>query len=656
MTSCHKQGVVDETFENAFSKLLLEVESTIFDKTQSMSMSSLFKTFLSYLPEGVTHKYSIGRLRRQLELKYDKKIRIEKGKTGQGQSNLVISSSVSTYDAFRDRSLSTLGDMTCDTQVTLTVEQVLHRAANILKKEIAEIAIDPKSYADPSQVSIESSLQLVPISLRKFITWLIDEKSSSKVSETFTMGSKMRQCLAISECIVSLCKDALTPFHLAMALHVHHEFGSKQLVDLLYSHGFSASYTEVRRFLTSVSDAEISRRSADDYVPAGIIPIQKGGLIIQEGTDDVDINAETVDGKNTFHTMARVIFQERVVNSSLNNSLGTGGIARGTDRTLKQDQSSCTILQCLPFQKPQSKPQPPKYVDPIDSIMMCSSALQSVTDRAWVLLRAACRGILPDAITGPGMVSQTIPFWTGFNVSLSKRKDIYHAAIYEPVIDAKPSDLSTVFTAMKHCTSVSARAGQTFSIQTFDLQLYAVAQQVKWSHPNIFRSHVLRLGGFHVLSSFIAGIGKLWADGGLRDLLTDSGVYAGNTVEHMLHGKEFNRSTRALTLVYDALVTVQIQSCLSWCIENDRLTAIPAEVFESVKNLQQLYETDVHQEETFKEFEKSFSDFFDPVLQELFNFPSISILGYAVTGNTNHTLFYESRKRGKLASPSQGGV
>ena len=39
------------------------------------------------------------------------------------------------------------------------------------------------------------------------------------------------------------------------------------------------------------------------------------------------------------------------------------------------------------------------------------------------------------------------------------------------------------------------------------------------------------------LSCFLSSIGKLWDDGGLRDLLVDSGVYAGNTAELMLVGK-----------------------------------------------------------------------------------------------------------------------
>jgi hypothetical protein len=51
--------------------------------------------------------------------------------------------------------------------------------------------------------------------------------------------------------------------------------------------------------------------------------------------------------------------------------------------------------------------------------------------------------------------------------------------------------------------------------------------------------HILRLGVFHSLSCFLSSIGKLWADGCLRDLLVDSGVYAENTAEHMLVGNEF---------------------------------------------------------------------------------------------------------------------
>jgi hypothetical protein len=37
--------------------------------------------------------------------------------------------------------------------------------------------------------------------------------------------------------------------------------------------------------------------------------MHQGGDLIQEGADNIDINTETVDGKNTFHSIA--IFQIR---------------------------------------------------------------------------------------------------------------------------------------------------------------------------------------------------------------------------------------------------------------------------------------------------------------------------------------------------------
>jgi hypothetical protein len=66
------------------------------------------------------------------------------------------------------------------------------------------------------------------------------------------------------------------------------------------------------------------------------------------------------------------------------------------------------------------------------------------------------------------------------------------------------------------------------------------------------------------LSCFLSSTGKLWADGGLRDLLVDSGVYAGNTAELMLVGKEFNKDVRGFTLVFEALQVLVIAAFIHW--------------------------------------------------------------------------------------------
>ena len=135
--------------------------------------------------------------------------------------------------------------------------------------------------------------------------------------------------------------------------------------------------------------------------------------------------------------------------------------------------------------------------------------------------------------------------------------------------------MGTVYTTMKKCVEMCCKAGQQYSVQTFDQQLYAIAQQIKWSRPLEFQNHIIRLGGFHTLSCFITSICKLWGDGGLADVLVDSGVYAACTVEQMLSGKQFNRAVRGLTLNYEAVMSLWLASFFDWCGTTERLTDIP---------------------------------------------------------------------------------
>jgi hypothetical protein len=62
-----------------------------------------------------------------------------------------------------------------------------------------------------------------------------------------------------------------------------------------------------------------------------------------------------------------------------------------------------------------------------------------------------------------------------------------------------------------------------------------LGNEVEWAIPDTFRNHTVRLGGFYTLSCYIAPIGKLWGDDGLKDLLVDSSAYAAGTVDQMLN-------------------------------------------------------------------------------------------------------------------------
>lgn len=66
-------------------------------------------------------------------------------------------------------------------------------------------------------------------------------------------------------------------------------------------------------------------------MPDGIIPIQEGSGIIQEGAHN--INTETSEGKDTFHIMARAVFQ--ICDYSVGPTTNNTKIRRSQERSVK---------------------------------------------------------------------------------------------------------------------------------------------------------------------------------------------------------------------------------------------------------------------------------------------------------------------------------
>ena len=133
---------------------------------------------------------------------------------------------------------------------------------------------------------------------------------------------------------------------------------------------------------------------------------------------------------------------------------------------------------------------------------------------------------------------------------------------------------------------MSLNLGQEVPLQTMDQQLYAIVQQVKWCRPERFKMHIVGIGGFHTLSCFIAAIGKLCGNGGLRDLLVDSDVYAGSTSNLMLAGKQFHRALRGLTLLYEALSQLLLSDFFDWCEKKENVNGIPPKFWKSLAKAQ----------------------------------------------------------------------
>ena len=149
----------------------------------------------------------------------------------------------------------------------------------------------------------------------------------------------------------------------------------------------------------------------------------------------------------------------------------------------------------------------------------------------------------------------TTPEFGGFNTLLSRQQghSIKPAtiAIYTPLIDMVPSDPDTMMTAMVEAQRLTKVTGQTVTIFTADQQLYRVMIDITWVYPIMFRQFVPRLGGMHMLMSFVGTIGTLMSNSGLEDILK----VAFGSVPKMLSGKKFPQNCRALRMVTEVLLS-----------------------------------------------------------------------------------------------------
>ena len=162
---------------------------------------------------------------------------------------------------------------------------------------------------------------------------------------------------------------------MGLAAQLHNEFGSRHLIDTLHLHSFCMSYDDLGRFMTSAAEVEIEI-------------LQEGGNLIHEGDDNIDINAEMVDGKNTFHSMARVVFQEQSTDSPAPRKIS---IKHGKSKSLALCEQSESLMQCVAFEKPQTRAEPVRREKVLEKLNTCKMGMNPVPDLAWCLLRLLSR-------------------------------------------------------------------------------------------------------------------------------------------------------------------------------------------------------------------------------------------------------------------------
>ena len=152
------------------------------------------------------------------------------------------------------------------------------------------------------------------------------------------------------------------------------------------------------------------------------------------------------------------------------------------------------------------------------------------------------------------LCNDNCPEFNGFNTKRmrdmnmpSEPKTIVH---YRPLIDMIPAEPDTMLTAMCAAIDISKQSGQDMTIFTSDQQLYKIAVQIQWNEPERFNNMINRLGGMHMLMSFLGSIGSLMKGTGLEEITAK--VFGG--VKKMLDGKKYPDNFRAMRIVAEELL------------------------------------------------------------------------------------------------------
>ena len=152
------------------------------------------------------------------------------------------------------------------------------------------------------------------------------------------------------------------------------------------------------------------------------------------------------------------------------------------------------------------------------------------------------------------LMDRECPEYNGFcsltNRSQGHQKRPKTTTVYLPLTDMKPADPTTLKTSIMRAKKVCEDHGQSICVYTCDEQLYRISLFVLFDQPGLFKNFFLRLGGMHLIMSYVGSIGTLMSGSGLEKILER--VFGG--VQKMLKGKKFPENVRALRLLTEELL------------------------------------------------------------------------------------------------------
>nr|CAH7764460.1 unnamed protein product [Callosobruchus chinensis] len=388
---------------------------------------------------------------------------------------------------------------------------LIDSVSEIIKHEVADQKYEINEYP-PGKSFLETAATDIPRGLKRLLNNLLLVKSGSEPSEGLNV-----QRDSIAHTIISALKPKqfISKLGLAIGTYVLRKTGSKLIVNLLNKLGVSASYYHTQLYEASTIMDPPNMRKENAFV--------------QFVFDNTDHNVNTMDGHETFHCLGGIpVYTPRDTVSY------EGGTKKCIQMPSAEEISSKEAIPIIPFTSSNTrKLDNITFLDTDSLDIERSTKLLSPSYVAYLLAKT-------NEITN-------IPSWKAFMEVLS-RDQTYSMSHIEclPFVNGQPSDQTTLHSALLYAVQKSNECNQETIFVTFDLPFI-----VEQSENPDFKRIVVRLGGFHLLLSYLGAIGHIMEGSGLEDLWAT--VYAGESVKKLMTGHAFSRSVRAHILTFTAI-------------------------------------------------------------------------------------------------------
>ncbi|GBP33878.1 hypothetical protein EVAR_20989_1 [Eumeta japonica] len=315
-------------------------------------------------------------------------------------------------------------------------------------------------------------------------------------------------------------KSFISTLHHATGLYINRKSGSKVIVNLLSNLGVCASYYDVALHEVSAIKAEITTVTPPVFA--------------QYIYDNADHNAQTIDGKNTIHVAAGI--------AAINPPS-----ALGTDSPVPKLKKLLEACEVASFGNV-----------PLREYNDCGTSLQSIIYKdvrkyKFGNIEPGLSPVYTTYIWGCYLQVWNLPSLRGYLEKISNKIQYSVSRILMlPIIDQDPSNPQTIYTALHFAANHAKQIRMNTCFVTFDYALWIKAKQILCNtQDKELESVQLRLGGFHLLMSYLKAVGTIMDGSGIKVLFVT--VFATNSVDKMLNCTTYSRAIRAHILAATAI-------------------------------------------------------------------------------------------------------